>query len=291
MSGNPIFIISQHRTGSTLLKNVLDSHEKVAMAFDEMNLYEHFRSNTLDKLLDKTQASPQEVSELIKNGKVYGTFWKDFKKSGISYEELENELSKYAEIDGLSVVEVILRLLKKNSETKTSGVKYPVHFQKLGDLLKKFQDSKVLFLTRNPAAIIASKLNDPATKKRKGTSILHKFLVHYFTVFYFSIEYVFSIRVYKKYQKQVMIVKYEDLVLDKIATVKKICLFCDLDFDSSLVKAGGKESSHGVASNQGVHGESLYKYKSIMSKFDLRLISLITSRSFKATRNEFGTDV
>lgn len=284
MSDSPIFIVSQHRTGSTLLKNVLGAHQDVTMAFDEMNLYEYFRSNTLDKVLERESLNSKELSDSISKGEIYGTFWKDFSKSGISYDQLQQKLSQQEEIDPLFVIEIVLQLLKENNSTTRSGVKYPVHFRKLGLLLKKFTYSKVLFLTRHPAAIIASKLNDPATRKRKSISIVHRLLVHYFTVFYFSFEFVSSIRTYRKYKKKLMLVRYEDLVLHNESTIKKVCLFCDLGFKPSLMNAGGKESSHGAASNQGMHTESLKKYENVLGKFDLALISLITRRSFKMVR-------
>ena len=66
---NTIFIIGQHRTGSTLLKNILNVHSQVIMAFDEMNLYEPFRKNTLDKFLKKSNLTTNELINLLKKKK------------------------------------------------------------------------------------------------------------------------------------------------------------------------------------------------------------------------------
>ena len=291
MSEDYLFIISQHRTGSTLLKNILDAHDEVSMAFDEMNLYEHFRSNTLDRILDKQQLTAKELTSLLKEQKVYGTFWKDFDKAGLGYQQMEEELAKENLGDALAVVGAVLRLLKKHNKTIKSGVKYPVHFSKLSNLISKFPESRIVFLTRHPAAIIASKLNDPATKKRKQVSLLHRFAVHYFTILYFSLEFAMSVRKYRQFKKKLHLVRYEDLVLRKEQTIKEICTYCDLDFKEELMNAGGKESSHGEASDQGVHARSLDRYKSVLNKFDLGLISLITGKGQKAIQHESSTHV
>lgn len=291
VSENYLFIIAQHRTGSTLLKNILDAHEEVSMAFDEMNLYEHFRPNTLDRLLNKRQLSSKELTSLIENKRIYGTFWKDFEKSGLDFEQLEDELSTVDLRDALDVVEVILTLLRRKNNTSKSGVKYPVHFNGLSKLLNKFPESRIIFLTRHPAAIIVSKLNDPSTKKRKEASVFHRFVVHYFTILYFSVEYAMSVRKYRQHRDRLLLVRYEDLVKKKEETIRLICEYCNLDFNKNLLTAKGKGSSHKVSSDQGIHSKSLDLYKNILSKFDLGLISLITRKGYKVIENEFSTDV
>lgn len=276
-----IFIISQHRTGSTLLKNMLDAHSEINMAFDEMNLFEPMRKDSLDILVGNQIKTPEDLLTAIKHKEIYGTFWKEFSRSGIAEEDLINTLNEEHEFNLQTILGVILNLLAKNFQTPHSGVKYPVHFSKAAELKEWFPASKLIFLTRNPKAIIASKLNDPATKKRKSKSILHRFVIHYLTVFYFGIEYRKSVKQWSENKHSYLKVTYEELVKFQSATLNKICEFCSVDFEEQMLQVSGKESSftQNVANRPVTH--SLEKYKSTLSNFDQRLIDRLTKSSYK----------
>lgn len=277
---SPIFIISQHRTGSTLLKNMLDAHSEITMAFDEMNLFEFRRDNSLDKLISNTIQNPVELVEVIQQQKIYGTFWQEFEKSGIKKEELKTALEN-EEFTLNNILKAILTLLAFKNNTMHSGVKYPLHFSKAHLLKEWFPSCKIIFLTRNPKAIIASKLNDPATKERKNKSIMHRFGVHYLTLFYFAIEYKKSIQQWSKNRKEYHKVTYKELVQNQTETLTKICKHCNLDFEGQMLQVGGKESSFTQKKANKPVTHSLEKYKTTLSKFDQWLIGRLTNKSYK----------
>jgi hypothetical protein len=287
----PIFIIGQHRTGSTLLKNILDANTNVSMAFDEMNLFEPFRDNTLDKFFKKENPTSDEIVDLIKKSKIYGTFWKEFEKSGIYLRQLEKRLEGHSKIRSCDVLSVILFLLKENSNVSFSGIKYPLHFKKLDYLLKYWTDAKIIFLTRNPKAIIASKLNDEATRERKKKSIFYQFFIHYFTLLYFSLEYVYSIRTFFKNKDRLKLITYEQLVRDQEDTVKNLCDWIGLNFEEEMLQVTGKSSSHIKTNQAKLHTKSIDKYKTVLNIFDSSIISILTGISFKKVKDELSTNL
>src|SRR5690554_2023285 len=133
-----LFIVAQHRTGSTLLKNMLDAHPAVCMAFDEMNLFEPLRDNTLDRLMEKGTCSAQAVVDAVYAGQVYGTFWQKFPESGIQREALLTALKEEPELSPDAVIRQVLKLLRSHGEVSHAGVKYPVHVSRLSWLLQHF---------------------------------------------------------------------------------------------------------------------------------------------------------
>lgn len=274
-----IFIISQHRTGSTLLKNMLNAHSDVVMAFDEMNLYEYGRKNTLDKVVNSKIFTVEDLIEALRNKEVYGTFWKDFEKSGIKWEELNVALKK-EKFSVKHIIKVVLKLLATKHNSSYSGVKYPVHFSKIKKLKEWFPQSKIIFLTRNPKAIIASKLNDPATKKRKGKSLLHRVFVHYFTLLYFAFEYRKSAQCWRKHKNDCFKITYEELVQFQEKALKQICDFCEIEYEEGMISVSGKESSFEQKKLNKPVTDSLTKYKEVLSLFDQWLIDRITIRSY-----------
>lgn len=278
-----IFIISQHRTGSTLLKNMLNAHSEITMAFDEMNLFEFKRNNSLDKLINTRINNPDELLEAINNQEIYGTFWKDFSRSGIDKIEFVNSLGKEANFDLKNIMKVTLNQLSDSFKTPHSGVKYPVHFSKAHLLKEWFPESKIIFLTRNPKAIIASKLNDPATKIRKNKSIIHRFGIHYLTLFYFSLAYKKSIRKWSKNKGVYFKVTYEQLVQFQEETLTNVCNFCGVTFENEMLNVGGKESSFTSTKTSKPVTHSLERYKTTLSQFDQWLVDRLTITSFKSS--------
>lgn len=278
---NNIFIICQHRTGSTLLKNMLDQHPMISMAFDEMNLFDRFRKNTLNRLIEDRNPDIAQILTLIKTGAIHGTFWQKFENSGITIEELRQKLSSHERPTVWQLIESILQLLREKNHAQLSGIKYPVHIKALDLLLENFRSSIVIFLTRNPAAIIASKLNDPATKARKQTSIIHKVGIHYFTILLFSFDYVKSVKAYTRNKDRMRLVTYESLIKKRKEELIGLCDYFGIEFKEEMLQAAGKESSHDINSDKTLYTNSLDKYKGVLNKFDLALIRFLTNTHYK----------
>lgn len=276
-----IFVISQHRTGSTLLRNILDANSDVSMAVDEMNLYEPFRKNTLDRLLERQIVSVDDLLVAIDKGCVYGAFWKRFEESGLSLERLQSCLGGSTRLDEKTILSGVLELLRADSAVRNAGIKYPVHFSKLVLLRRWFPKSKIIVLFRNPKAIIASKLNDSATQARKRKSFIHRFLVHYSTLLFFSLEFRGSVRVYLEHQEITHKVHYESLVLDQKTTIKRICAYCDIEFEPTMLSVTGKDSSFGYSGRARISPDSVNRYQRVLSRFDDWLIGLLTNRSYR----------
>ena len=275
----PIFIISQHRTGSTLLKNILNAHTSVVMAFDEMNIYEPYRKNTLDKLIPKYLKSPNDLMTAIDEKQIYGTFWKEFNKSKIDKLKFVKSLNESELFDEMEILRQVLINLRGSNINIIPGVKYPVHFSKINKLKAAFNDCRIIFLTRNPKAIIASKLNDPATLKRKNKSFIHSLFIHYFTILYFCLEYNQTIKLYLKYSVHSFQISYEELIKSE-NSVERICEYLDIDFEKEMLNINGKKSSYerGEIAKPKFFLSSIDKYKEILSPFDSWLISILTKK-------------
>ncbi len=282
-----IFIFSQHRTGSTLLKNILNESREVTMSFDEMNLYEPFRKNTFDKVLKKNGLKGDTLINLIKQKKIYGTFWQEFQKSKIDIYKLGNFYDSLQNSKLSKTILYILNEQRKINNTKFSGVKYPTHFYKMNFIFKSFRNSKCIFLTRNPFAIYASKVNDIATKKRIKR---FGFIIRYFTLIYVCFEYIVSYYFFLKYKSKLIIISYEDLVMNQNQTIKKTCNYVGIKYDKNMINATGKMSSF-IVNDNGIYHESLIRFKKILSPLEKKIIKLITNKHYKLFLNELHSDI
>ena len=78
MLDKPIFIISLNRTGSTLLKNIINKNSEVAMATDEMHIFDPFLNSfgkQFYKFGDlKESKNVEKLFDYIFNGNIRGYF-------------------------------------------------------------------------------------------------------------------------------------------------------------------------------------------------------------------------
>lgn len=277
-----VFIVGQHRTGSTWLKNILDAHSSVVMAFDEMNLYEPFRKDTLSRLISRGDTSSHQIVDAIFSKRVYGTFWQDINKSGLTKHQLSCALGDRDRLTERDVLDAVLVILQSFENKSFVGAKYPVHVSKMARLLDWFPDSKVIFITRDPSSIIASKLNDSATIRRKKISVFHRFFIHYFTLIYFCFEFRISVKTYFSNKDKVFKLSYEELLVEPERAVRRLCDYVGLTFEREMLESDGKPSSHKLVSrrisNSGV-------YASALNRFDRILISLLTRSFFRRIRD------
>lgn len=283
----PVFIICLHRTGSTFLKNLLDSNSYLAMATDEMHILDPFRftfGNIFSKLKKKHNINiSYHLVDKVYNGEIYGSFWNDYKKLSISKERILRRI----DVSNVTIKLIISTLLDEYrilQSKKRVGVKYPLHFSKTLKLKEWFPDAKIIFLVRDPRAICASKLNDHATKRRKFNLKIFSPIIHYITLFWFVFEFNWSINYFVKYlkrQRDVYNLKYEDLVSDPKKNIRNICNFCEIPFEETMFTAHGKPSSYDGLIQYGVSSDKIYQWKKVLNRFDKIFITIFTKNAMK----------
>lgn len=293
----PVFIIGLHRTGSTFLKNILNSNSKIAMATDEMDLLNPWRTtfeNQFKKLKIKSDNFfLEQIVDLIYNVDIHGTFWKDYRKLNISKKVIIN---RFKASDGSlqSLITILLDEYRVLENKQRAGVKYPLHFSKAEILKQWFPDAKLLFLYRDARAVCASKVNDEATVIRKKKMGFLSGLVHYGTLGLFIFEYMWSSSFFIKNKKALNIypVCYEKLLMEPEKEIRKICEFCEIPFEKELLTATGKPSSYTGRIISGVDIKRLSAWKKRITKFDVYLITLLTKKSMKKLGYRFeGFDI
>ncbi len=281
MLDRPIFIIAMHRTGSTLLKNILDNNSQVSMATDEMHIVAPFGKRFYDQFTGfgslENDKKLEEFVDFIFEGKIYGTFWKEYRELGITREQLFEKI-KDTDRSLKSIVTVLLDEYRKLTNKQRVGVKYPLHFSKVFLLKEWYPDAKFVLLHRNIRAVCASKVNDEATKRRKKR---FGFVAHYITLFAFIFEYIWLARYYKRNKNVFYKINYEDIVLDTEKELKDLCSYCEIPYELSMLQACGKASSHTGEIAVGVDKSRIESWKNKLTSFDRWLIEFFTKFSTK----------
>ena len=130
----PIFIVGLHRTGSTLFKNMLNLNSEVAMATDEMDFSDPWY-RSFDKHFKRfgdlaIEQNRKKLIDFVFDGKIHGTFWKEYLGLGISREAILEQFSQ-TDYSLKSLITILLEQYRKKEQKKRVGVKYPVHVSRL----------------------------------------------------------------------------------------------------------------------------------------------------------------
>lgn len=280
----PVFIIGLHRAGSTLVNDVLNLNPGLAMAPDEMQLFWPLTHDFLDhakKIGDlQNNANISKIVDLIYSGEMAGSFWKEWRKLGIPKEKVLQRIEA-SDRSYRSIINILLEEYANQENKQRYGAKYLVHFNKTDVLLDWYPDCKIVHITRDSRAICASKVNDLATRGRKKKYFFIKPFIHWGTILFFCWQYILSAKIHVKYNNydNYFFLRYEDLIVDPLNTIKKLCKFLELEFSEKMMFPKGKSSSFTREKNRGFDMSRISYWREKMSGFDIKLITLFTKRA------------
>lgn len=289
MSGkSPIFVFCQHRTGSTLLRNMLNLHSRVAMTVDEMVVLNPWQRTLFDVLAKydlTTDSGLRSGLEALYACEAYGAFWRYFDREKMPLEAIFDQV-RTTEATAWGVVDAFLEFTRRTQGKERAGAKNFAHFRYFSDVIERYPDAKCIFLVRDPFAMCASKLKSPGTRGRKADHPVLAPGIHLVILLFFLFEFRRTARAIFQYKKRypILVVRYEDLVHSPVEAVRRVCEFCELPFEDAMLSASGKESSHTGISVRGVDPARASSGIKTLRPWERRLVSLMTARA----RTAFG---
>lgn len=223
------FIISPPRSGSTLLRTILNNSSEVQMPHETpliYNLLNFFNSD-----------APKSNSILIRSILKTKNFSEVFNLS-------QKQLLSLDLSTNLSILDIIVKIYSMNSSGKKfiCGDKYVGNSLIIDELNHNFPSAKFIFIERNSLDSIYS-----IKKNFFGyTDLFNRF---YFTNHYFDASllwslYNFNIRISKNKidNKQTFTLKYEDFVEKPHYNLEAICKFLGIRFDRKMVDLIGDKN-------------------------------------------------
>jgi hypothetical protein len=209
---NLIFLISQPRSGSTLLQLMLSGSPEIATTSEPwIALHPIFALH--DGAID-----PQYGANLAKEALL-----EFLKQSGVGIEFYKEQISS------------LLRSLY-NQAIRHQGKKYfldktPRYYTIIDDLHELFPEAKFIILFRNPLAILSSILKTWVIDD-------YSLLVNNFDDLMIAPHKL--VKFSNKHQKKCIKVQYEDLVVDPETIMKEICLFLGIQYSENMIEYGGR---------------------------------------------------
>jgi len=138
-----------------------------------------------------------------------------------------------------------------------------LNFEILNELFPK---SKFIFIVRDPRAIYASvkKLDWGANTALRLAEIWNEYTIHYYSV-------------KKRFPERIHLIKYEDILLNPVSSIKELCQFTNLTYHDSMIEGKGFKIPNYTASQHDLVGKKLdksriEKWKKELSQKDVLII-------------------
>jgi hypothetical protein len=205
-----IFLISQPRAGSTFLQRILSNHSNVHTLGEPWFLLPIFKNDFELKVLKDAKYNSTWTNSAIS----------EFFKSTEDFDDLfkENQITLYKNI---------CKSLANSKGCDFFLDKTPRYYFIIKEISLTFPKSKVLVLLRNPIDVFNSVL-DSFIKKDYSLLGLYED-----DIFESPLLLLKQIKTNKN--KNILFIKYEDILNDTKQEIKKICLHIGLDFEDSML--------------------------------------------------------
>ena len=242
------FIVGHPRSGTSLLRALLDGHPNLLVLPFETHLFDWAKSSDpVTTLLERTLLWPtlhRHRPALSKN-----------EVEGILTRALGQTRGPRARL--LALVEGWRKLTGARSDTRWVE-KTPRHLYEVGTLLKWFPaNSKVLVMRRDPRDVVASEL-----KQKPSTAI-----------FQMALTGRLAHEIVSEYEEdqRFSVINYERLVLDPAGTMHEVCQFLDVPYDPVVITptalgGGYYGNSRFQAVVEGVSQAAVGRYREVLSK-------------------------
>ena len=253
---NPIFIVAMPRSGTKLLRELLDNHSKIYFLKNETEFLPY-----LSKLENKFGPLDQyENFKLFYNAILKTSFFykKSLEKNVPSCNIFFDGLNGYNVSDIFKyIVEYYTNSLDKRKEYW--GDKSPSYINHLDLVFNLYPSAKIIHIVRDPRDYCLS------MKKAWGKSLIRS-----------AYKWKNSIRKIKKRDHRIIEIKYEDLIERPDDELFRICSFLNLEYESNMIKLNNKVENLGdtkdnmiiVKSNQG-------KFMQEFKKNEIKIIESI----------------
>lgn len=278
---SPIFIVGANRSGTTLLRLILNAHPNIGIP-EEIIYFGSFMAGVPIEKWRDPGLSEEEYKGFVTR------FVED--KCGvldhIDHQAIINEILSSEKRDFCHPYKTVLEAWAGAHKKQRWGEKTPGNLFYADILLQMFPDAKFIHLIRDPRAGVSSMMkttffpkdiafNAMSRRKfmRKGRAILEK-----------SVP-----------ASQRLLLRYEDIVTEPEVTIRAICNFVGEDFepgmlsfykDSSRYMKEEASSSFNKAATKPISAAMLDKWKKQLSPADVAMVEKICQDEMR----EFGYD-
>lgn len=253
MDPEAIFVVGVSRSGTTLMRRVLNGHSRIAIATENHYLghllpWEGARAY-FQRLGDpRDDATIRRIVAFLYSGefqrrsrlRTLSPYW-GWLRSSVPRAELERRLLACDRTER-GVFSVLMRVFADRKRRPIMGEKTPAHLAWVDTLLAWYPDARVVHMIRDPRAIYVSELR---RRQVAPTTIPYRWLVRVpslLRVFVcLEVSWAWAIaadrhrRLATRYAGRYLAIRFEDLVRQPETTLAGLCAFLDVDVETAML--------------------------------------------------------
>jgi len=256
---NPVFVVGMGRSGTTLLASVLSRHPALAIA-PETHYLTRWRRHAPD--LERGCRDR------------FDRFWdaftahRHFMRLGIDADVVRGRILGDGPPDHRTVFASLLRAYAEKWGKVRWGEKTPGHWRTLALLLTWFPEARVVFLVRDPRAVVASRRETQWARGSLDVEIG---------------RWRDSVRTAEWYDldERVRIMRYEDLVTQPLSQVADICRYVQLDFDAAMLERPARHAAAKPRPGGPISADRVSRWRSVLSQAETRMIERLAGKEMR----------
>jgi hypothetical protein len=206
------FVVGVGRSGTTLLRLMLDAHPQVAIPPET-----HFIPELIE-VADRGGLDPERAVEVIASVRQWGDF-------GFTRGELVERLRAAGDLDAAVTIRAFFAAYAERHGKPRWGDKTPIYVESIPAIAATLPEARFIHLIRDGRDVALSRSTwsegqapDPTRAGRRWKRRIERARK--------------DARDVGAYLEQ----RYEDLVVDTEATLRRTCEFCALDFDPAMLR-------------------------------------------------------
>lgn len=211
------FVVGVNRSGTTLLRMMLDSHPDLAIPPETHFLPALFEAMQAARKNDE-RMTPQDVTDFLVEHRRWGDF-------GLDPKELTKRFSDLEGIRPKLVLRAFYSLYAENQGKSRYGDKTPGYVKQMGKVQRCLPEARFIHLIRDGRDVALSR------ERRSGAEELS--VERHAMIWKRRIN---RARGQSPRLKHYLEVRYEDLVADPEAVLHTICEFIELPYDPAMLK-------------------------------------------------------
>lgn len=282
----PVFIIGGSRTGSTMLRTILNKSPEIDLA-DELHFYSlpwlrQDVATNIRKQVGRLDApgALDKLMDLLYSGASEGWFWNEVERL-LDRDLLRHELSSRP-LNIQNIFHAVLVVHANMRNKPRFGSKFPTHYIYTDRLLEWYPNCLLVHTTRNPKAVYASQakkyLSDDQGWLARSYMRFRQFV-------HINIQLTLTARLHKRLRDlpNYRLVRYEDIVQDPLSEIQKLCAFLEIDFMPEMLspeRFGSSFEKPGVV-GEGIETSSLERWRSSIHPLTAKAIDIAHRRAIR----------
>ncbi|MCF8241923.1 MAG: sulfotransferase [Melioribacteraceae bacterium] len=299
MKAKPIFILGCHKSGTTLLRNLLDDHKELFVVPTETHFFANigFGVKYTYRKTNNIQLTIEEKKKRLINWIDYRNRKEDliadgFTKNKWNLEKLtelmmKTEVNNLKELSDLFHTSLYFSLFGESPPQNKRFVEKSVENSEfVSNWLSIYPDAKFVHILRNPYSNIVS-LRKYSSKKKKNLHFPH--LLNPINSMYDSYNDLYkNLKTYSNY----LVVKYEDLLTNTKTSMIRIADFLEIKYDEQLLNPtilGEDWKGNSIRGKKfnGVSSQNIDVWKNEISDFEI----IIINKFFDFILNDYDYDI